>query len=188
MKRIAFVVAVLSLFVAPSVYAQEEQVQQNAENMVSEAENGVALLESIIQDGQQKLAEARAADDVQRIDCLNSRLVNAKGFLSVVQNGEANLKDAVSRNDVEAQQHHYKLVQLAVSKGNEVAARMNECVTGVVGLTGTTVQETVRSCKVEPCLAGEQYYEPSKTAEGGGRMTSSEESENDLDVDASAFL
>ena len=168
-----------------------EDVQQSTDAMLANASKGVERLEEVIATGREQRSEAQADQDVTRIDCLNSLLVNAQGFLTVVQNGEANLKDAVSRNDKEAQQHHYKLVQLGVSKGNDIAIRMLECSTGVVGVSGTTVSESMRVCKIEPCLAGEQFYDPSHSGLLGSNGHNSDEIEDsgvEIDTDASPYL
>ena len=180
-----------SAYAEDAVVLPEWDVQQSTDGMLANAAKGVERLEEIIAQGQEMLTKAHAEQDVTQIDCLNSLLVNAQGFLSVVQNGESNLKDAVSRHDKDAQQHHYKLVQLGVSKGNDISIRMMECSTGVVGVSGTTVQETVRVCKIEPCLAGESYYDPSHSGILGSSGSNSDEIELsgvEIDVDASPYL
>ena len=153
------------LLSASWVYGQEGS-SRNGQMMMDEASAAVEHVESVIAEGQHMLQQAQAESDVARMDCLNAQLINARGFLNVVQNGEANLRDAVSRDDTAAQQHHYKLVQLAVSKTDTIAAKMNECTTGVMGnISGETRQDATRECNVEPCLGGEEYYEPSLEAE-----------------------
>ena len=153
--RKTFAIAALStLLVSSLAYAQD------GKGMLEEASQGVSEIEGVISTGQAKLEEARAEQDVPRVDCINSLLVNARGFLSVAQSGEANLRDAVNRNDLEAQNHHAKLVQLAVSKSRSIEAKMSECSREMVAVSGTTTLETKRECKVEPCLGGEEYYDP----------------------------
>jgi len=148
--------------VALSAASAEDNIPRNSGEMLKSASDGVTHVESVISSGQEMLADAKLEADVTRMDCLNAQLINAKGYYNVVQNGEANLRDAVSRNDEAAQQHHYKLVQLAVSKIDNIAARMQECTSGLFGnITGETRQETHRKCAIEPCLGGEEYYDPS---------------------------
>ena len=130
--------------------------------MLKAAAAGVSKVEQVIEKGQTMLEEARKESDVMRMDCLNAQLVNAKGFYNVVQNGESNLQDAVARNDKDAQTHHYRLVQLAVTKTESISARMAECSTGSVGNITGTHSETTRYCKIEPCLGGESYYDPER--------------------------
>ncbi len=157
---------------------------------VAEAKAGQERLEGLISTMQNDLETSRQAGDVAKMDCYNSLLVNARGFLSVVQNAKANLEDAIARNDAEAVKHHYKLVQLGISKGDDIAVRSRECTTGVLGVSGTTVQNTQRVCTVQPCLGGEEYYDATKSKKIGekdGRDTVSESS-GDVDVDASAFF
>ena len=154
MKKTFAIAAVSALLMSSYAYGQDSN------SMLVEASEGVSVIEGVISTGQSKLEEARAEQDVPRVDCINSLLVNARGFLSVAQSGEANLRDAVSRNDVEAQNHHAKLVQLAVSKSRNIEAKMSECSREMVAVSGTTSLETKRECKVEPCLGGEEYYDP----------------------------
>lgn len=186
MKRLLFPVIILSVLSASSAFAQAP-VNANAlsgSSMLSAASKAVERVEAVISDAQQRLNDARAVADVAQMDCINAQLVNAKGFLNVVQNGESNLRDAVARNDETAQQHHYKLVQLAVSKVETIQTRIAECTSGVIGLSGETVMETTRVCKVEPCVGGEEYYDPghSESHAGGSQVET-----NSL-VDASPYL
>ena len=150
----------------PSIAFADETAVKSSEVMLNEASSGVAHVEKVITDGQNMLSQAKEEADVARMDCLNVQLINAKGYYNVVQNSEANLRDAVSRGDSAAQQHHYKLVQLAVSKTDNIAVKMTECMTGVLGsLSGGQRQDTQRVCAIEPCLGGEEYYDSSVKSE-----------------------
>jgi len=123
--------------------------------MLNAADAAVMRITSIIDRGGSLLDEAREASDIARMDCINTLLVNAKGFLSIAQNGSTNLRDALSRNDQPAQTHHYKLIQLAVDRSNNIEASMLQCGASVVEVSGETRLETTRTCKIEPCLSGE---------------------------------
>lgn len=185
MKKAALVIVLSLAPLSFPCFAQEADVeQQSGAAMIREAENGVEILENVVKEVQTALTNAQLESDVTRIDYLNSLLVNARGYLSVVQNGTINLKDAVARNDVEAQEHHYKIIQMAVSKGKEILERLAETASGNLGISGTTVSESTRSCSVEPCLGGEEFFEPSK-ADALGKSV---ESGSELDIDASAYL
>ena len=170
MKKCVLVLACLGIMGVPSAFAQNAEEVASAQlaedmssgEMLNAATEGVGKVEQVIAKGQTMLEEARKDSDVMRMDCLNAQLVNARGFYNVVQNGESNLRDAVSRNDKAAQAHHYRLVQLAVSKTETISARMSECSTGNVGNITGTHSETTRYCKVEPCLGGEDYYDPER--------------------------
>lgn len=144
--------------------------------MLQEAVAGVLRVEAIIDHGAEMLSEARAESDVPRIDCINGHLVNVRGFLSVVQNGASNLRDAVSRSDADARDHHYKLLQLAIGKAESIDAMMLQCSPGMIDFSGQTQRETTRDCKVKPCLEGSELTMP--------------EAENELQVpaDASPYL
>ena len=166
MKKLSIFSIFAMLLLSSSMVYGQESASQRGQSMMDEASEAVSHVESVISEGQDMLREAQADSDISRMDCLNAQLINARGFLNVVQNGEANLRDAVSRNDTAAQQHHYKLVQLAVSKTDTISAKMSECVTGVLGdLSGETRQDTQRVCSIEPCLGGEEYFEPALKTE-----------------------
>ena len=163
--KIAMTILFAVFFATPVAFADDAPAK-SSESMLDEASAGVAHVEEVISNGQNMLSEAKDDADVSRMDCLNTQLINAKGYYNVIQNSEANLRDAVSRNDTAAQQHHFKLVQLALSKIDGISAKMSECSTGVLGnLSGGSVQETQRQCSIEPCLGGEEYYEPSLKSE-----------------------
>lgn len=170
------------LSLASYATAQETNAMMDSKMMVTSAEQAVTRVETVIAEAQIKLTEAREASDVAQMDCINAQLVNARGFLNVVQNGESNLKDAVSRNDQAAQQHHFKLVQLAVSKVEAIEIKISECVSGIIGLSSETSMETTRVCKVEPCLGDESYYDP------GHAESLTPGSVTDSPVDASPYL
>lgn len=144
--------------------------------MLEEASEGVLRVEAVIAHGTEMLGEARVDADVPRIDCINGHLVNVRGFLNVVQNGASNLRDAISRSDVEARDHHYKLLKLAIGKTEAIDGMMLQCSPGMVDFSGQTKRDTSRDCKVKPCLEGSELTMP--------------EAENDLrpPADASPYL
>ena len=173
MKKLNAALMVAGMMMVFPAYAQDAAEVASAQlaetmtsgEMLNAATNGVGKVEQVISKGQTMLEEARKESDVMRMDCLNAQLVNARGFYNVVQNGESNLRDAVNRNDKAAQEHHYRLVQLAVSKTETISARMSECSNGKVGNITGTHSETTRYCKIEPCLGGEKYYDPENPLE-----------------------
>ena len=166
MKKFSIYSILAVMLWSSSVAFGQESVSKSGQAMLDEASVAVEHVESVIAEGQFMLNEAQAGLDVSQMDCLNAQLINARGFLNVAQNGEANLRDAVSRDDTAAQQHHLKLIQLAVSKTDAISSKMKECSTGILdNISGETRQDTQRVCSIEPCLGGEEYYEPSLKTE-----------------------
>lgn len=182
MKKRVLLSVIACLTMIPCAMAQEVDSVMDSKMMLTSAEQAVTRVETVIAEAQTKLSEAREASDVAQMDCINAQLVNARGFLNVVQNGESNLKDAVSRNDQAAQHHHFKLVQLALSKVEAIENRISECISGIIGLSSETSMETTRTCKVEPCLGDETYYDP------GHAESLLSGSVTDSPVDASPYL
>ena len=144
------------------------------------------LIEAAIEDGQEMLARARENSNVSQIDCINTQLVIARGFLNVAQNANINLKEAITRNDAEATTHHQKLLDLAVEKTEGAAARMKQCGTGVLSVTGETQSTTKRDCKVEPCLGGEEVYAPDAIEKQS--LTGADKIDASNNVDASPYM
>ena len=128
---------------------------QTGSEMLKTADAAVTRITSIIDRGGSLLNEAREASDVARMDCINTLLVTATGFLTVAQNGNTNLRDALSRDDLPAQQHHYKLIQLATDRSNSIEANMLQCGASIAEVSGETRLETTRTCRIEPCLSTE---------------------------------
>ena len=182
MKKGLLLSLIVCTLCTPHAFAQDADTGLDSKQMLASAEQAVTRVETVISEAQDKLSAAREASDVAQMDCINAQLVNARGFLNVVQNGESNLKDAVSRNDQAAQQHHFKLVQLAVSKVDSIDAKISECISGIIGLSSETSMQTTRTCKVEPCIGDETYYDP------GHAESLLTGSVSDSPVDASPYL
>ena len=106
--------------------------------------------------------------------------------IEAAQNANINLKEAITRNDAEATTHHQKLLDLAVEKTEGAAARMKQCGTGVLSVTGETQSTTKRDCKVEPCLGGEEVYAPDAIEKQS--LTGADKIDASNNVDASPYM
>ncbi|MFA5624223.1 MAG: hypothetical protein WC966_04075 [Bradymonadales bacterium] len=153
-----------------SATAQEGAMSEDDLNALSAAEklstsaDYVRQVQEVIERGGQLLADAKKQEDVSRMDCINEKLVAAKGFLSVVQNSNANLSDAVNRNDEAASLHHMKLGNMAATRCVALGHEMMGCVGANLEYTGPTKLEAKRSCKIEPCLEGDGLTSPESDA------------------------
>ena len=126
--------------------------------------NVSAYLQDVINEGNNQLEDARASSDVAQMDCLNTILIQAKGFLNVAQSSEMNLMDAQQRNDEASIAHNQKLLNLAYSKGQELSLSMKQCATGIINNDGETSLKSSYTCKYEPCLNDPDFQ--SSTREG----------------------
>lgn len=131
---------------------------------VKTAEGYVQQIQEVIDRGNQLLNDARAQEDVARMDCINEKLIAVKGFLNVGQNSNANLADAVARKDDASSQHHLKLSNMAAVRSSSLGSEMMACLGANLEYTGPTKLDAKRSCKIEPCLDGEELTTPSSDA------------------------
>lgn len=176
----------IALTLAATGFVANNAFAQDADAIRQQADAKVASIEAAIEDGQEMLARARENSNVSQIDCINTQLVIARGFLNVAQNANINLKEAITRNDAEATTHHQKLLDLAVEKTEGAAARMKQCGTGVLSVTGETQSTTKRDCKVEPCLGGEEVYAPDAIEKQS--LTGADKIDASNSVDASPYM
>ena len=157
----------IALTLAATGFVANNAFAQDADAIRQQADAKVASIEAAIEDGQEMLARARE----------NS---------NVAQNANINLKEAITRNDAEATTHHQKLLDLAVEKTEGAAARMKQCGTGVLSVTGETQSTTKRDCKVEPCLGGEEVYAPDAIEKQS--LTGADKIDASNNVDASPYM
>ncbi len=176
----------IALTLAATGFVANNAFAQDADAIRQQADAKVASIEAAIEDGQEMLARARENSNVSQIDCINTQLVIARGFLNVAQNANINLKEAITRNDAEATTHHQKLLDLAVEKTEGAAARMKQCGMGVLSVTGETQSTTKRDCKVEPCLGGEEVYAPDAIEKQS--LTGADKIDASNNVDASPYM
>ncbi len=183
--RIAPFLAALCLFSGLS-FAQDSDLSQSGLSPAQIADAQISIIETSISEGQDLLTKAREQSDVSQIDCINTQLVIARGFYNVAQNASINLKEAVSRNDAEAEAHHQKLLALASEKTRSAVDRMKQCSTGVLSVAGETKSTTVRACKIEPCLSGETVYAPEQIE--AQSATGADKIDAGSSVDASPYM
>lgn len=185
-KSLKWTLISVILLTSATSFAQESQphLRSNAEALQL-ARTEVSQIQNVIAKGQDMLVEAQGESNVTRMDCLNSLLVIARGFLNVAQNAQTNLEDAIERNDKDAIAHHSKLLSLANSKTEALASRMSQCTAGVVNVSNETQSTTTRKCEIEPCLGGEEVYDSSQIDKSS--LTGADSIGNDI-VDASPYL
>lgn len=141
MKQLNIVAACAAIVcLASSAFAQAENT------------NVSSYLQDVINEGNNQLEEARSSSDVAQMDCLNTLLIQAKGYLNVAQSSEMNLMDAQQRNDEASIAHNQKLLNLAYSKGQELSLSMKQCTTGIINNDGETSLRSSYTCTYEPCL------------------------------------
>ena len=141
MKQLGLMMGCAALVcVAGSAFAQTDNT------------NVSSSLQDVIAEGNNQLEEARSSSDVAQMDCINTLLIQAKGFLNVAQSSEMNLMDAQQRNDEASIAHNEKLLSLAYTKGQELSLSMKQCATGIINNDGETSLKSSYTCKYEPCL------------------------------------
>ena len=86
----------IALTLAATGFVANNAFAQDADAIRQQADAKVASIETAIEDGQEMLARARENSNVSQIDCINTQLVIARGFLNVAQNANINPKICIS--------------------------------------------------------------------------------------------
>ena len=78
----------IALTLAATGFVANNAFAQDADAIRQQADAKVASIEAAIEDGQEMLARARENSNVSQIDCINTQLVIARGFLNVAHNAQ----------------------------------------------------------------------------------------------------
>jgi hypothetical protein len=80
-----------------------DRAQSKIEEMKQSLDKTQALLSDVRKDEK----------DILKVNCINEKLAAMKGFIKVSEQSFGSLKTAVSEDDTEGANHHYKLVAVA---------------------------------------------------------------------------
>ena len=90
----------------------------------------------------QKLTEAREAKDVVRLNCVNEKLTQIKGFIKIGEQADLGLQEAVAKQDSGASDHEYTKVEIAGQRVAQLRADAEACI-GQVEYEGQSSQTHV---------------------------------------------
>ncbi|MBS2027976.1 MAG: hypothetical protein JST54_08750 [Deltaproteobacteria bacterium] len=90
----------------------------------------------------QKLTEAREAKDVVRLNCVNEKLTQIKGFIKIGEQADLGLQEAVAKTDSGAADHEFTKVEIAGQRVAQLRADAEACI-GEIAWNGTEGQTKV---------------------------------------------
>jgi len=84
----------------------------------------------------QKLTEARQSKDVVRLNCINEKLTQIKGFIKIGEQADLGLQEAVAKQDSGEADHEFTKVEIAAQRVAQLRADAEACI-GQVAYEGT---------------------------------------------------
>lgn len=100
----------------------------------------VAKMRETLKDVLQKLTEAREQKDVVKLNCVNEKLTQVKGFIKIGEQADLALQEAVAKSDSGAADHEYTKVEIAGQRVAQLRADTEACIgqTAFEGSNGQT--------------------------------------------------
>lgn len=100
----------------------DRQKLANAQGMLKSMKTNLKKTTSRFEIAQKK------EKDIQKINCINEKLLSTKGFVKVSEQSYVQLKDAVGNKDKSASAHNYSLIVLADDKVSRLTDEAALCV------------------------------------------------------------
>lgn len=114
---------------APDARADEQAAQAiSPQEMIADAERLVGEIQGVRGEVVEIQSEARADEDMLRLNCIDDKLAQIDQLLVIVDAARADLATAMSAGDFEGRVHHYGLVTLSRGKATAVREEADACV------------------------------------------------------------
>jgi len=124
-------VGVCCLALAAAVGAQQPGASQaNVGDIASQLEQAKANVErmhKMVANGFKELEEARKAQNISRVNCVNDALTAMKGLLRLAESNFLAIQEAASRTDAEGVEHEYVKISIAFNKCEELYGQLQGC-------------------------------------------------------------
>jgi hypothetical protein len=100
----------------------------------------IAKMRQTLKEVLQKLTEAREQKDVVKLNCINEKLTQIKGFIKIGEQADLALQEAVAKSDSGAADHEYTKVEIAGQRVAQLRADTEACIgqTAFEGSNGQT--------------------------------------------------
>lgn len=99
---------------------------------VEKTRDHVDAMRGVLSDVLKKLEEARASNDVIKLNCVIEKLTQVKGLLKVAETASVALEEAVAKRESDAAEHEYTKISIARQKTDQLRNEAEACV-GDVG-------------------------------------------------------
>jgi len=107
--------------------------------MLDKADKDIVDMRQVLKQVLQRVADARAENDIVKLNCVNEKLVQIKGLLKVAEQADIGLQEDVARKDSGAEAESEK-IGIARNKVDQMRAETEEC----VGQLAYVVDEATR--------------------------------------------
>lgn len=134
--------------VKPDDAASKSVASMTVEQMVEKADAMVAKIEATRQSVFDRLQEAKKAEDLPAVDCLNENLTAIKALLLLAERGKVNMKE--SKGDAERMRLLYARIAQADARVAELEVRARLC----RGRAGTYTGDTTVIISPDPSKEG----------------------------------
>jgi hypothetical protein len=107
--------------------------------MLDKADKDIVDMRQVLKQVLQRVGDARAENDIVKLNCVNEKLVQIKGLLKVAEQADIGLQEAVARRDAGAESE-YEKIGIARTKVDQMRSETEEC----VGQLAYVVDEATR--------------------------------------------
>ena len=130
-EAIAMLFGVFCLVAAAAVSAEEAASGGSEPNAIERnLEQGKAHIEhmrEMVAKGLEELEEARKAQNIQRMNCVNEPLAMMKGFVKLAESNLMSMQECAARKDASCSDHEFVKISIAFSKTEELNGQLKGC-------------------------------------------------------------
>ncbi|MEN9797817.1 MAG: hypothetical protein RL653_1513 [Pseudomonadota bacterium] len=119
---------------APPKDAQQPSAKSPDRPEISDTEKvrrsgeSVSRMKDVLKDSLKKLQEARASNDVVKLNCVNEKLTQIKGLLRISEQADVALQESVARREAAAADHEFNKVTIAAQKVDQLRTEAESCI------------------------------------------------------------
>ncbi|MGQ0507466.1 MAG: hypothetical protein ACT4TC_19340 [Myxococcaceae bacterium] len=95
---------------------------------ISRSSDGLGRMRNVLRDVLAKLEEARNTKDVVKLNCVNEKLIQIKGFLRISEQADVALQEAAAKRETAAGDHEFTKVTIARQKVEQLRGEAEECI------------------------------------------------------------
>lgn len=130
-RYMAIAIGTCCLLAGAAVVAQgageKKPSVDNIAGQTQQAKANVERMHKMVSEGFKELEEARKAQNISRVNCVNDALTAMKGLLRLAESNFLALQEAASRNDAGGVEHEYVKVSIAFNKTEELYGQLQGC-------------------------------------------------------------
>lgn len=130
-EYIAMAIGTACLALAAVVGAADGKAKKpdpaNIPSQSQQAKANVERMHRMVADGFKELEEARKAQNINRVNCVNDALTAMKGLLRLAESNRLAMQEAASRKDAAGVEHEYVKISIAFNKTEELYGQLQGC-------------------------------------------------------------